>query len=173
MTIQFLLKSRLLTSNKKSLKLRVYHSTKGLKKDVICDTGLKINPKYWDKDKERVTDRHSSHQILNERINEIAFKRNKILTKFEAGLLSFEGVVNSLRRGGDDRTLEAFVENQMKELKTDVTYTNYRDKLKGFKKLIGHKGNLRFNDISNEMFVKAHRTATDLQRQYKIYDYQV
>ena len=168
MTIKFLLKSRLLTNKKKSLKLRVVHGSKGFKRDSICDTGLKINPKYWDKDKERVTDRHSSQQIINERINEIAYKRNKILTKFEAGLLTYDGVINSLKRGGDDRTLETFVNNQIKEAKTNVTFTNYRDKLKGFKKLIGHKGDLRFNDISNEMFVKAHRKATDLQRAKKM-----
>ena len=168
MTIRFLLKSRHLTNNLKSLKLRVVHSVKGLKRDAICDTGLKVNPKYWDKDAERVSDRHSDHQILNEAINEIAYKRNRILTKFEANLLTFEGVINSLRRGGDDRTLEAFVNNQIKEAKTNVTFTNYRDKLKGFKKLIGHKGDLRFNDISNEMFIKAHRKGTDLQRAKKM-----
>ncbi len=168
MTIKFLLKSRLLTNKKKSLKLRVVHGSKGFKRDSICDTGLKINPKYWDKDKERVTDRHSSQQIINERINEIAYKRNKILTKFEAGLLSYDGVINSLKRGGDDRTLETFVNNQIKDAKTNVTFTNYRDKLKGFKKLIGHKGDLRFNDISNDMFLKAHRKGTDLQRAKKM-----
>ena len=168
MTIKFELKSRVLKDKRKSLKLRVHSSVKGLKKRAICDTGLKINPKYWDKEKERVTDRHSDHQILNEAINEIAYKRNKILTKFEADLLTFEGVINSLRRGGDDRTLEAFVDNQIREAKTNVTFTNYRDKLKGFKKLIGHKGDLRFNDISNEMFIKAHRNATDLQRAKKM-----
>ena len=168
MTIKFLLKSRVLKNNLKSLKLRVVHSVRGLKRDAICDTGLKINPKYWDKDSERVTDRHSNHQIINEALNEIAYKRNKILTKFEANKLTFEGVVASLRRGGDDTTLEDFIDNQVKELKEDVTYCNYRDKLKGFKKLIGHKGYLKFNDISNEMFVKAHRNATDLQRQKKM-----
>ena len=123
MTIKFELKTRLLTSNKKSLKLRVHHSVKGLKKRAICDTGLKISPKYWDNHTERVSDRHSNHQIINEAINELAYKRNKILTKFEAGLLSYDGVVNSLKRGGDDRTLETFVNNQIKDSKTNVTFT--------------------------------------------------
>ncbi len=168
MTIKFILKSRLLKNNLKSLKLRIVHGSKGLKRDVICDTGLKVNPKYWDKDSERVTDRHSDNQILNDAINEIAYKRNKILTKFQANQLTFEGVVNSLKRGGDDRTLEAFVENQIKELKSDVSYLDYRNKLKGFKKLIGHTDVLRFNDISNEMFVKAHRKGIELQRENKI-----
>ena len=165
MTITFKLFSRALKGGKKTIRLRVYNRVKDSIQDFKITTGLKVNPKYWDKDAERVTKDHPDFAILNNKLSEIKQRRESLLNRFDAGVLSFEGVCNQIMSNTDMDTLDDFIELKIKEIKSDNTYENYKVKLAGFKKLVGVKGKLTFSALGNkDLIIKAHSNAEKRQR---------
>jgi len=165
MTIKFKLFSRALSNGRRRLVVRVHNKTKASLFDQNVYTELSIDPKYWDKETERVSSQHSSHDLINSRIAEIKERRERLLTKFESNKISAQGVASQLLEKKDVSTLDDFISNNMRKDKTDVTYQNYVDKLKGFKKLIGHNGKLAFQDISNNLFQTAYAKGTKRQKE--------
>ena len=106
--------------------------------------------------------------LINTRIAEIKERRERLLTKFESNKISAQGVASQLLEKKDVSTLDDFIDNFMRKDRTDVTYQNYVDKLKGFKKLIGHNGKLAFQDITNNLFQTAYATGTKRQKEGSI-----
>ena len=163
MTIKFYLYSRVLSNGKKMLKVRVAHKQNNVLKDTNLSTGLSIVPKYWDKDEDRVKDLHPSQKIINDRISEIKQRKEDLLNKFDAKKLTYHQVVAQILEQETDNTLDDFINTKIKSNKSDASYNTYSDHLKGFKKLIGHKGKMSFSDLNNEVFVFAHSRAVKRQ----------
>ena len=163
MTIKFYLYSRVLSNGKKMLKVRVAHKQNNVLKDTNLSTGLSIVPKFWDKDNERVVDMHPSQATINERIAEIKQRREDLLNKFDAKKLTYHQVVNQIFQKETDNSIDDFIDTKIKANKSDASYQTYQDHLRGFKKLIGHKGKLSFSDLNNEVFIDAHSVARKRQ----------
>ena len=165
MTITFKLSSRVLKGGKKTIRLRVYNRVKDSIQDFKITTGLKVNPKYWDKDAERVTKNHPDSAIINNKLSEIKQRRESLLNKFDADALSFDAVCSQIMSNSDTNTLDDFIEFKIKEIKGDNNYKNYKEKLAGFKKLVGHKGKLEFSALAkNHLILQAHTVATKRQK---------
>jgi hypothetical protein len=169
MRINFKLFSRDLKNDKKALRVRVYHRTKSRIFDRSIGTGLSVVPKYWDSERERVSDMHPSQRTINERIAEIKAVREDLLNEFDANKVTPEQVLELICQKPTDDSIEDFIETKIKKYKTSASYSNYKNCLKGFKKLIGHKGKIAFSDLNAELFVRAHSNAT--KRQVKHEDY--
>ena len=163
MTIKFYLYSRVLSNGKKMLKVRVAHKQNNVLKDTNLSVGLSIMPKFWDKDNERVLDLHPSQATINERIAEIKQRREDLLNQFDAKKLTYHQVVNSILEKEADNSLDDFIETKIKANKSDASYTTYQNHLRGFKKLIGHRGKLAFADLNNEVFIDEHSKARKRQ----------
>lgn len=166
MTITFKLFSRVLKGGKKTIRLRVYNRVKNLIQDFKITTGLKVYPKFWNKEAERVTRDHPDFEVINNKLSEIKQRRESLLNRFDAGVLSFDAVCNQIMSNSDMNTLDDFIEFKIKELKSDVTYNDYKVKLAGFKKLIGVKGKLTFTALAKkDLIVKAHSNAQKRQKE--------
>ena len=166
MTITFKLFSRVLKGGKKTIRLRVYSRVKDSIQDFKITTGLKVYPKFWDKEAERVTKDHPDFEVINTKLSEIKQRRESLLNRFDAGVLSFDAVCNQIMSNSDMNTLDDFIEVKIKELKSDVTYNDYKVKLAGFKKLIGVKGKLTFTALAKkDLIVKAHSNAQKRQKE--------
>jgi len=166
MTITFKLFSRVLKGGKKTIRLRVYSRVKDSIQDFKITTGLKVYPKFWDKEAERVTKDHPDFEVINTKLSEIKQRRESLLNRFDAGVLSFDAVCNQIMSNSDMNTLDDFIEVKIKELKSDVTYNDYKVKLAGFKKLVGVKGKLTFTALAKkDLIVKAHSNAQKRQKE--------
>ena len=166
MTITFKLFSRVLKGGKKTIRLRVYNRVKNSIQDFKITTGLKVYPKFWNKEAERVTKDHPDFEVINNKLSEIKQRRESLLNRFDAGVLSFDAVCNQIMSNSDMNTLDDFIEFKIKELKSDVTYNDYKVKLAGFKKLIGVKGKLTFTALAKkDLIVKAHSNAQKRQKE--------
>ena len=166
MTITFKLFSRVLKGGKKTIRLRVYSRVKDSIQDFKITTGLKVYPKFWDKEAERVTKDHPDFEVINTKLSEIKQRRESLLNRFDADVLSFDAVCNQIMSNSDMNTLDDFIEVKIKELKSDVTYNDYKVKLAGFKKLVGVKGKLTFTALAKkDLIVKAHSNAQKRQKE--------
>jgi len=120
---------------------------------------------------------HPNQKDINERIAEIKQNREDLLNQYDSGKISYESVLNQVINGAvSDGSMDDFIESKVKNIKSDSVYTNHKNNLASFKKLVNHKGKITFSDVDNELIYKAYTNAQKRQlegtlasRSYKNY----
>lgn len=117
----------------------------------VVQTDIKVNPKYWDKSKHRVSQEHPNANIINEALDVYRAKMNEAKTRMEAGTLTFFSAIDYVVHKFDASTIDDYLETHFAPSTTNVNAEEYRKALRYFKMHLGIKGKLRFEDVDNAL----------------------
>jgi len=116
--------------------------------DVYTD--LEVDKKYWNNGK--VGKRHPNADIINRALRQLRNRAEEAETKYKAKVLNSRGVLAFLGSKSESDSIDGFIEDFVKKNKKDVTYQVNKDHYNAFKKFMGIKKPLKFNDINIELF---------------------
>ena len=154
MKINICLKSRLLANGEKRVLYGV--TFKGRAQQYI-PTKLSVNKKHWDNKRKKVSQNHSSWDLINQTLAEMQKKASDLERRYNLGKLTDIGVINKLKGRNDNSSLDDFVETFIKSEMKEVTYKSYVNNLNSFKKALDIKGKMKFSDIDNSTMSRFHR----------------
>jgi hypothetical protein len=104
----------------------VYDISEGKNFRKRVTTGLKIEPKYWDKSNNRVKASHPNSQILNEAVKKYRERLDTAISKWETGQFSRQQVVAFLKGESGINSIDEYIDTNIKNTRKDATYRDYR-----------------------------------------------
>jgi hypothetical protein len=150
MRIAFVVNSRVRKNGKQNIRIRI---TDGRKiKEQKINTPINIFKEYWDKDEKRVSKKHPENDTINRTLKKYKDRKEYCINKFDAGEFSVRQVTNYMEGQSDYRFIDDYVLSIFKKRKTNVTFSDYLQKLNILKSHMGVKGKLRFKDINRNWF---------------------
>ena len=126
--------------------------------------GLKINPKYWDNDKKRVTEKHEGFEDINLHLNEWDSKMKEAETKMQVGKLTFYSAIDFVMTKANTKTIDDYLNTTFANSNNNLNVEHYQRCLKYFKKHLRISGKLGFNDVDNALLSKYKRLADEKVR---------
>ena len=134
------------TYKNKEGKQQLYIRTRqGMEISKPSPTGMYHFKKYWDNKEQRLTAEHPNHTIHNKAIAELKVKMETALSKTETEYgFGVERTKRFLEGIANVNTLDEYVETHYKKEMDNISYTNYRDRLRYFKAQLNIKRDLRF-----------------------------
>lgn len=131
----------------------------------VVQTDIKVNPKYWDKIKHRVSQEHPNANIINEALDVYRAKMNEAKTRMEAGTLTFFSAIDYVVHKFDASTIDDYLDTHFAPSTTNVNAEEYRKALRYFKMHLGIKRKLRFEDVDNALVKRFTRIANKKVRE--------
>ena len=150
MRISFKINSRVRKDGKQNIRIVVSDGRNV--KPLYVQTPLNIFSKYWDKSESRVSNKHPEFQIINRKIKDYKDRKEHCINKFDADEWSLAQVRNYMDGQSDYRFIDDYVKDIFKKRKTNVTFTDYLQKLNILKSHMGISGKLRFKDVNRNWF---------------------
>ena len=150
------------TYKNKEGKQQLYIRTRqGMEISKPSPTGMYHFKKYWDNKEQRLTAEHPNHTIHNKAIAELKVKMETALSKTETEYgFGVERTKRFLEGIANVNTLDEYVETHYKKEMDNISYTNYRDRLRYFKAQLNIKRDLRFDEIDN-LLIKKYKRIVD------------
>ena len=137
MTIAFFLKSRPLKDGRKKVGLQFTFNRYDRPQQLL---DIAVNPKFWDKNKSRVTEDHIENEHINRTLAEYKHRIETATTKYENKRLNRDGVVDEVMNRTDNKSVDNYIKTQIrKDIVKDATYDSYVNWWNGFKNMIGQK----------------------------------
>ncbi len=137
MTIAFFLKSRPLKDGRKKVGLQFTFSRYDRPQQLL---DIAVNPKFWDKNKSRVTEDHIENEHINRTLAEYKHRIETATTKYENKRLNRDGVVDEVMNRTVNKSVDNYIKTQLrKDIPKDATYDSYVNWWNGFKNMIGQK----------------------------------
>ena len=129
------------------------------KKKMTFNTGVKVEPKYWDMDNERVRASHNQSNDFNLIINTSKAKLNNIFVKYrlQDKILTFEIIKDEYERPNLGFDYLEWLEKAIEERRGEVTHSTikqfraHRAKMKDFQEKVA------FAELSENFFSNFHR----------------
>ena len=150
MRISFKINSRVRKDGKQNIRIVVSDGRNV--KPLYVQTPLNIFSKYWDRAESRVSNKHPEFQIINRKIKAYKDRKEHCINKFDADEWSLAQVRNYMDGQSDYSFVDDYVNEIFRKRKTNVTFTDYLQKLNILKGHMGIKGKLRFKDINRNWF---------------------
>lgn len=150
MKISFEINSRVRKDGKQNLRIRITDGRKTKKQ--LLSTSLNIYKKYWNKDDDRVSKQHPEHETINRALKKYKDRKEHCINKYDADEWSVRQIANYMESQSDYRFIDDYVLDIFKKRKTNVTFTDYLQKLNILKSHMGIKGKLKFKDINRNWF---------------------
>ena len=126
-------------------------------------TQLTVNKRYWKSG--QVSTKHSNAALLNTELRNLRNKGEEAETKWSVGQLSnTREVIAFLQGKQDNHSLDTFLHTTLKDSIKRGDYNNKRWQLSGFKKVLDHKGDLMFSDITPNYLAKYRNICQTLVR---------
>ena len=150
MKISFILNSRPRKDNKQNIRIRITDGRNTKEQKVY--TKINVFKKYWDKDEYRVTSKHPEHDTINRALKKLKDRKEHCLVKYDAGEYTMRQIANYMSGDSDYSYVDDYVLSIFKKRKTNVTFTDYSQKLNIIKGHMNISGKLRFRDINRDWF---------------------
>ena len=155
MEIAFIFQSRKLKDGRSNLQVQL-SAGRGNQKQI--NTGIKLFKEFWDKKDSRLKVGHEEYKALNSQIAEWEERMFTAKRLYESDQINFLGAIDYVKGVIDGSSVDAYLYSYIKETDTDVTYQTKITHLNGFKRWAGIKGDLMFEDVSNILLAKVHKT---------------
>jgi len=150
MKIKFTLNSRTRKDGKQNVRIRITNGRND--KEYRVQTSINIFKKYWDSDEDRVTKQHPEHETINRAFKKLKDRKEHCINKFDNEEWSLVQVRNYMDGQSDYSFIDDYVKDIFKKRKTNVTFTDYLQKLNILKSHMGITGKLRFKDVNRNWF---------------------
>lgn len=150
MKISFEINSRVRKDGKQNLRIRITDGRKTKKQ--LLSTSLNIYKKYWNKDDDRVSKQHPEHETINRALKKYKDRKEHCINKYDADEWSVRQIANYMESQSDYTFIDDYVLDIFKKRKTNVTFTDYLQKLNILKSHMGISGKLKFKDINRNWF---------------------
>jgi hypothetical protein len=139
--------------NKRKLNPIMYQITFSRVEQRRITTPLAIQDKYYKNG--QVSSKHSNHIAINNALRDLRNKGEEAESRFMTGqLTNMMEVVDFLQGKQDNHSLDTFLHTTLKNSIKRGDYNNKRWQLSGFKKVLDHKGDLLFSDITSNYLAK-------------------
>lgn len=154
MKISFVINSRRRKDDKQNVRIRVSDGRDI--KPIMINTPINIFKEFWNKDTERVTNKHQDHAIINRGLKKYKDRREHCENKFDNGEFTFRQVGAYMEGRTNYATVDAFVDTVMRKGRKFVTWNDYRDKLNIIKGHMNISGGLRWKDVNRSWYTELH-----------------
>jgi len=150
MKISFVFRDRKRQDNKQALRIRISDGRDV--KPIVINTNLYLHKKYWDKAESRVTKQHTDHITINRAIKKYKDRKEHCQNKYDADEWSIRQIANYMESQSNFGFIDDYVKEIFRKRKTNVTFTDYLQKLSIIKGHMGIKGKLKFKDVNRNFF---------------------
>ena len=150
MKISFVFRDRKRQDNKQALRIRISDGRDV--KPIVINTNLYLLKKYWDKAENRVTKQHTDHETINRAIKKYKDRKEHCQNKYDADEWSIRQIANYMESQSNFAFIDDYVNEIFRKRKTNVTFTDYLQKLNILKGHMGIKGKLKFKDVNRNFF---------------------
>lgn len=147
MTIYLTIIKRTLRNGKCNIVFDIVNGREFRKK---LTTGLSVYPKDWDNTNRRIKTKANNSGLLNRSIKEFNNRIENALDYFHNGSFTINQVVSLLQGKSDFKSIDDYVENEIKSSRKHPTYQDYKNAVNAIKLHLnyGTKQNLLFEDIN-------------------------
>ena len=140
MKISFVFRDRKRQDNKQALRIRISDGRDV--KPIVINTNLYLHKKYWDKAESRVTKQHTDHITINRAIKKYKDRKEHCQNKYDADEWSIRQIANYMESQSNFAFIDDYINEIFRKRKTNVTFTDYLQKLSIIKGHTGIKGKL-------------------------------
>ena len=139
--------------NAKGLSSVYYKVSNGRGDQAKTPTQLTVNKRYWKSG--QVSTKHSNADLLNTELRNLRNKGEEAELKWTTGQFNnTREVIAFLQGRQDNHSIDTFLHTTLKADIKRGDYNNKRWQLSGFKKILNHKGDLMFSDITPNYLAK-------------------
>ncbi|MDG1823883.1 MAG: Arm DNA-binding domain-containing protein, partial [Flavobacteriaceae bacterium] len=129
---------------------------------IKFSTPINIYKRYWDKRDERVSNEHIEFASVNRALSKYKQRKEYCMAKWEEGVFTLRNVANYMEGVTDYSSVDAFVKSVLSRRKTNVTYTDYVQKLNIIKGHMGIKNReLKFKEINRNFYYELLKKLVD------------
>ena len=129
---------------------------------IKFSTPINIYKRYWDKRDERVSNEHIEFASVNRALLKYKQRKEYCMAKWEEGVFTLRNVANYMEGVTDYSSVDAFVKSVLSRRKTNVTYTDYVQKLNIIKGHMGIKNReLKFKEINRNFYFELLKKLVD------------
>jgi len=114
------------------------------------NSGMSVYPNDWDNSNRRVKPKANNSGLLNKKIKEFDSRIENALDYFHNGSFTINQVVSLLQGKSDFKSIDDYVEDEIKQTRTPPTYQDYKNTIKAIKFHLNYKegDKLLFEDIN-------------------------
>lgn len=132
-------------------------------------TGIKVEPRYWDNKKQRVKSNYANARILNKKLDELGKKIRSASDMYSTQQYSLKQVIDFLEGKVNFNSVDEYVDTIIKDSRTKPTYIDYKTAVNSLKmhtgidkdtKLLFHEVNYNLLDKYKINVQKAGMNAT-------------
>ena len=126
-------------------------------------TEIKVNAKYWKEG--QVSTKHPNAAVINLELKKLRNRGEEAELKWDTGEFNnTREVIAFLQGKQDNHSLESYLHTTLKQSLTEGNYNNTRWAIGGLKRLMNHKGEIMFSDVTPQYISRFHTLAKQAVR---------